>query len=579
MPKKPSDRSKSPEVNIGRRRFLKQSGAALATGVALSSLTSLADTGKNNNSGREEYPAVERVSRRSWKKPNLVVLITDQERFPQHWPEGWADRYLPNRKRLSDHGLTFTQAFCASAMCTPSRATLFTGLYPAEHHVDQTLRYGTAAGQVSQPTLQPELTNMATMLEAAGYDVQYRGKWHISKDPSGTTEIGSRLDLENYGFHGWEPPEGGADQNPAGFGGGVTNYDEWYASNAVDFLKQASTNSSKPFALIVCLINPHDIMSYPGVPPGGWNSLSSSDITPHKGAPNYTDEDIDADYLQQIDLPKNFEQEDFKPTAQAESTQFWSYQLGDFKDDDDRRRYLRFYAYLHTQSDIHIGTVLDALEAKPALYNNTLVIHLSDHGEMGLSHGGMRQKAYSAYEETIHVPLVISNPRLFPRSVQTSALASLVDLMPTLATIADVPSRKTLTFRGTDLTPIIRDAINNPRIPPRPVQDSVLFTTDEILGSLQKDSNGNPLYVTEPSHIRCLREKRWKIVMYFDPNSDAKQYELYDLLNDPLEQHNMADPGTDPNYNPYYNPTQLSVMMDKLNRKMQGTSTMPTNFQ
>ena len=63
-------------------------------------------------------------------------MMTDQERFPQYWPAGWADANLPNRKRLADVGLTFTHAFCNTAMCSPSRTTLFTGLYPTQHGVE-----------------------------------------------------------------------------------------------------------------------------------------------------------------------------------------------------------------------------------------------------------------------------------------------------------------------------------------------------------------------------------------------------------------------------------------------------------
>src|SRR5690606_40824053 len=69
------------------------------------------------------------------------------------------------------------------------------------------------------------------------------------------------------------------------------------------------------------------------------------------------------------------------------------------------------------------------------------------HGEMGLSHGGLRQKSFNVYEETINVPLVIANPVLFPQPVTTNALASLIDLMPTLATLADVPDRDDWTFQ------------------------------------------------------------------------------------------------------------------------------------
>ena len=559
MPKKPA--SKPSELDEGRREFLK-SGAAIVSGMALSSFPPVAGARQAEPPDKAHGPEATRITRSRWKRPNLLILITDQERYPQHWPPGWADQYLPNRRRLANHGLTFTRTFCASAMCTPSRASLFTGLYPPEHGVDQTLRYGTGPLATCQSTLQISTQNMGKMLETAGYDVHYRGKWHVSKDPSGTGEITEAEHLGIYHFKGWVPPEGGADQNPSGFGGGNTNYDEWYASHAVDFLRKVSANPSKPFALIVCFINPHDVMAYPGNPQGtGWNG-QLSDVYPGN---NYGNVDLNAYPLNLIELPRNItDPQDNKPTAQSQSTEFWNNQLGSIT---DPLEYVRFYAYLHTVSDKHIGTVLDALESRPALHNNTLVFRFSDHGEMGLSHN-MRQKAYNAYEETIHVPLVVSNPRLFPNPVETSALASLIDLMPTLATIADVPDRGKYNFRGADLTPIILDAINDPTTPPKPVQDSILFTTDENLGSLQVDQYGNPLYVTQPYQIRCLREEQWKIVMYFDPTDENdKQYELYDLLNDPLEQNNLAQ-------NPDYH-NQLAIMTEKLTIKMEETYTTP----
>jgi choline-sulfatase len=569
MGKKPADQSQPTEMDSSRREFLKKGGAALAAGVALTSFPAVAGSGE------------ERVGHHSWKRPNLLILITDQERYPQHWPEGWADANLPNRKRISDRGLTFTRAFCAASMCTPSRATLFTGLFAPEHQVTQTLRFGTQTANTSQHTLplpEPTRENLATMLAKAGYDVQYRGKWHISKDPSGIQGVGAQGDLEKYGFHGWEPPDGGTDQSPAVFGGGNTDYDTIYTDQAVEFLKSANAHSAKPFALILCLINPHDIMSYPGVPPIGWNSKSLSDITPFNEMYNYRDVDLNASPLDQIGLPETFSEpaDNFKPAAQAQSTQFWGDErvCGPIDSESKCQEYVRFYAYLHKESDDQIGRVLDALEARNSIYHNTLVIRLSDHGEMGLAHGGMRQKAYSAYEETIHVPLVISNPRLFPGPVRTPALASLVDLMPTLATIADVPGREGMTFRGKDLTPILQDAVDHPNLPPPPIQDSVLFTTDENLGSLltEPDDDTKPI-VKEPSRIRCLREERWKITMYFSAKDPGvREYELYDLLTDPLELHNMGDPGNVE----YYNEAKLSEMQAKLQSKMEETHTVPT---
>jgi len=200
------------------------------------------------------------------------------------------------------------------------------------------------------------------------------------------------------------------------------------------------------------------------------------------------------------------------------------------------------------------------------LYAKTIVIRVSDHGEMGLSHGGLRQKLFNAYEETIRVPIVISNPKYFPKPVQTDAIASLVDIMPTLATLAGVPNREQWDFKGHDLTPIIADAVRNPSNPTASAQDSILFTFDD-------DNPGSPdpqNFVQEPNHIRCIRDQRYKYAVYFDPcGKQTPQYELYDLLNDSEELHNLANPANVA----YYNPALVSEMQAKLESKMAQTGT------
>jgi choline-sulfatase len=66
-------------------------------------------------------------------KPNIVLLITDQQRRPRHWPDepGWVEQLMPNDAELARTGISFANGFCNSSMCSPSRATLFTGVYPA----------------------------------------------------------------------------------------------------------------------------------------------------------------------------------------------------------------------------------------------------------------------------------------------------------------------------------------------------------------------------------------------------------------------------------------------------------------
>jgi len=557
------DRDRDP--GLSRRQFV---GGAAALVAGLSLPAALAGCGGSGDAAEAEATASASAASPASGRPNLVFLITDQERSPQHWPDGWADENLPNRKRLARNGLTFRRTFCAAAMCSPSRASLFTGVYPAEHGVTEVLQYGEKDSEVSQGTLQPSRRNLATVLAAAGYDVQYRGKWHMSKDPSGTLAVQGPRDLEQYGFLGWQPPDAGADEASALFGGGTADYDALTAAQAADYLAAADPASPRPFALFVCLVNPHDVMGCPKT----WQDASESDIAPFEGSRNYAD-DLPEAVEQGIGLPSTWDEplrKNHKPHAQWQSTEMWSLGLKTVRTPQAMRDYVNFYAYLHKRADRDMGTVLDALDANEGLADGTIVFRLSDHGEMGLAHGGMREKAYNAYEETIHVPLVVSNPRLFPEPVETDALASLVDIMPTVATLAGAPDRDSLTFVGRDLSPVIRAAADDPSKPAEPVQDSVLFTTDETLGS-RGDRGGRGPVVKQPAHIRCIREADWKFALYFDPAGEAApEYELYDLRGDPEELRNMAAPD-----GPYYDKAKVAEMKQKLEARMAETNTTP----
>ncbi len=103
-------------------------------------------------------------------RPHIILLWTDQERHPQHWPEGWVEANLPSSNRLKRHGLSFVNAFTAAAQCTPSRATFLTSTYPTVNGVTNTLVY----------PLQSLQQNLAIIMGAAGYEVAYKGKWHLS---------------------------------------------------------------------------------------------------------------------------------------------------------------------------------------------------------------------------------------------------------------------------------------------------------------------------------------------------------------------------------------------------------------
>ncbi|MGA1213416.1 MAG: sulfatase-like hydrolase/transferase, partial [Solirubrobacterales bacterium] len=109
-------------------------------------------------------PARESDGRRP---PNLLLIITDQQRAPMHWPdgEGWIEELLPADAELRRTGVSFENAFVASCMCSPSRASLLTGRWPAEHGVDLTLTQG---GARIQPKHAPAVLAGAARAVAGG---------------------------------------------------------------------------------------------------------------------------------------------------------------------------------------------------------------------------------------------------------------------------------------------------------------------------------------------------------------------------------------------------------------------------
>ena len=100
-------------------------------------------------------------------------------------------------------------------------------------------------------------------------------------------------------------------------------------------------------------------------------------------------------------------------------------------------RYVNFYANLVGRIDRQLAPIVDSFydeDGDPTrLGEETVVVRFSDHGELAMSHGGLRQKAFNVYEESIRVPLIFSNPWLFPEARSCEHPASLVDLMPTFA--------------------------------------------------------------------------------------------------------------------------------------------------
>lgn len=530
------------------------------------------------------------------KKFNFLIIMTDEERYPPGYESEelvtFREKFFKGRNSLRQNALEFHNHHTGATACCPSRGTIFTGQYPSLHGVSQTSGLAKSSFDPGMFWLYPNtVPTLGDYFRTGGYRTFYHGKWHVSdvdlivpgtrnallsNDDNGKVKP-ERVEqyrladkLDQFGFTGWIGPEPhGALKANSG-----TVRDPGFANqtaallNALD--EEAGKNPAAPPWLAVCsFVNPHDIVFF-GVP---WLGLQMK-RPPYKKIP-----DIQPP-------PTRWEDLETKPRCQ------WDYVInyGRFYFQQPTiKNYYKLYYYLQWEVDKLIDKVYSTLAKCSNLYENTIVIFTSDHGEMLGAHGGMHQKWYNAYEETLHVPLIFSNPRLFKGTKNSSLLTSHVDLIPTLMGLAGISQEavreqleKTHTearqLVGKDLSGYILSGGGDSKHLNQPIY---FMSDDEINEGLNmQPPRQNPKLqreyraIIEPHHIETVmaylefkgKPHLFKYSRYFDNprftigpgNQDPDvvqewlvpaQYEMYDLTIDPLEKTNMMS-GTfqDPEY-------------------------------
>ena len=393
--------------------------------------------------------------------------------------------------------------------------------------------------------LPTDIPNLATILKKAGYPkVEWHGKWHVGKTPA------------DYGFDGWEPPDagnylavndtlgGGTPDNDGRFLKNLCKSLETYAAANHNAPESSSSATPEPFCIVASFVNPHDVY-----------------VAQHGPAKGYTDEDL---HRLHVPLPSNYMEdtdENNKPRSHGQmSSRHVTF-------DCTPQEYVNFYAHLHTIVDGRIGALLDKVEDL-GFTDSTLIIRTADHGEQGLSHS-LVEKFFNCYQESLNIPLVVSNPIAFPSPQATDALSSHLDILPTLAGLL---GQSTKTLQGTNLarvldhpevhTTITSEGKNQGKTEEESfpgIQKSIHFTYDDIA------------FPAAPSTIRCLHKGRFKYAVYFTPDGRDTDWELYDLETDPLEDNNIAG-------KPEYKELQAALEAE-LYTTMVEKETLPTAFR
>ena len=441
---------KTDNSGLSRRRLLQAAGVAGVVGAAASASSSATATARRVP--RQRFMPRGRLKRR----PNFLIVMMDEQR---HAPEyesaalkAWRLANLPTQNRLRRNGFEFTNHHIMSVACQPSRASVYTGQYPSLHGVAQTS--GAAKSAIEEDLLWLDPTTVPTLgwwFRAAGYDTYWKGKWHISDADlyqPGTynplpsyTDTGKRdYELENiyieserlarYGFEGFVGPEphGSNPLNSGSSGPGGRGRDEAYAQMSVEQLKKLR-ESENPWLMVASFVNPHDITL--------WGDLTLAAGLSSSGGFYLAQQLIGSNVPQDLftDAYRQSANEDLstKPTAQGS---FVDQYPKVFQPLRNGLEYHRFYYQLQKEVDQHIGSVVDALAEDRKNYRDTIVIYLSDHGEMLGSHGGMFQKWHNAYDEILKVPFIFHNPTLFDRAQESEILTSHADLIPTMLGLA-----------------------------------------------------------------------------------------------------------------------------------------------
>lgn len=424
------------------------------------------------------------------RRPNVVVILTDDQRFDTLWA-------MPNvRSMLMDRGVYFPNAFVPNSLCCPSRVSILTGLHS---HTNGVYWNGPPGGGFAAFD---DRASIATVLDDAGYRTGFVGKYLNGY-------VG-----ENYDNYGYVPP--GWDRwfaVPTG-----SYYDYRAASDGVktgifgtapgDYSARVMTRvarsfvdtaSDEPFFLFYSAAAPHS------------SPRPAEEVKAAVPGPR----DVDTLSLLPTWRPSSYGTwDDVSDMPQYIQRHGWGEQTVE-RVDVLRERQLESLASLDRQ----IGRLLEGLPG------NTLVIFLSDNGYHWGEHRWTSKQV--PYEESIRIPLIVTWPGRVPQGVDPR-LALNIDVVPTILAAAGAsPS-----------TPTGVDAASG-----LPVASEGLDLLGEEGRSAFVLEHGTQKHGSGAVPGYCgVRTSGWMWVRYSDAGSDDDGFvEMYDVVSDPLQQHNLAD--------------------------------------
>jgi len=452
-------------------------------------------------------------------RPNILLIITDQHRYDTLGCYGAEICRTPNLDALAARGVRFDRAYTSTVPCSPSRAALFTGVYPHKNNV-----------RVNNQVLNPDIPNLGSELAQAGYQLGYAGKWHVD-DPGVATDYGFEgKDFPGYGYPVYKGlVEGLRFGPPAGSRGATTHYKEYLESHGLDYPKVLAAhygdNPGKRGQEMYALHSG-------GIESSFEHMVAEDTIDLMRSMKEKRDEDgapffiwanfwgphtpclIPEPYYSMYDPvsipvePSFDETWERKPFVQQLVGRYWGLSEGGWA--RWREIVARYWGYV-TMIDDLVGVLLAELAAL-GCDENTIVVFSTDHGDNMGAHR-LIEKGPFTYEQCYRLPMIVTHPECEAPGSVSDEFVYLQDLYPTFLDVAGRPA------------------------PEEPDTQSIL---DQVLGR-SVPTGRESVYAQFFAQLftfeqRMVRTRTHKFVYN---HSDIG--ELYDLVNDPWEMHNLID--------------------------------------
>ncbi len=430
-------------------------------------------------------------------RPNILWYCTDQQRFDTIGALGNPHVTTPTIDALVRDGVSLTRAYCQSPICTPSRSSFMTGMYPSRVH-------NTRNGNDTFPDFPPVITRL---IADAGYDCGLIGKFHLRSSGYRTEP---RID---DGFNYWKFSHAPRDDWKVGHdyadwvrgnGGDLDALREsedgvppelhqttWASERAIEFIGDRAA-SDQPWLLNINIYDPHP----PFIPPRVYADRFDPAVMP---GPHFRESDME----QQRKLASLDFQDQLRTPQEHDA---WNVQA-------------RYYAMI-AQIDDQFARILDCLD-QHGLRDNTVILFTSDHGE-ALGDHGLMFKGCRFYEGLVRVPLIFSWPAQFARNQRCNALVELLDMSASLLELTGVSIPDY--FQGRSLVPILKGEASE-----RPLRE---FVRSEYFDALDPHFTGG-----SGTFGTMFRTETHKLCMYHDKGLG----ELYDLTADPWEFEDLWD--------------------------------------